>query len=177
MAADRTDRLRLRDLPLPEREAAVPVLKEGFVGVYRWHAKRTLREVRVVRAAEIDGALAGLAMLERLAPEVGYVYYVAVGLRYRRQGVGAALLDDAVARFRRDGAEVVYAAVEEENLASRRLFESRGFRVVERDEPSFREGGLGARGFRTRMWIVHGELLLGLRVAPPSARGVPSGVR
>ena len=137
------------------------------MGIYRWHAKRTLREVSVVRAAELDGELAGVALLERLAPEVGYVYYVAVGLAHRRQGVGGALLDDAAAGFRRDRAEVVYAAVEEENHASRRLFASRGFRVVGRDEPSFREGGLGAQGFRTRMWVVRGELLLGLRLAPP----------
>ena len=149
------------------RELAIPVLKEGFEGIYRWHAKRTLRSVGTVRAAWTGGQLAGVAMLERLEKEVGYVYYLAVGASYRRSGVGRALLDDALDRFRSDAAQVVYAAIEEENVASQRLFRSRGFRVVARDETNWRDGGLGAQGLRTRMWIVHGEQLFGRRLSEP----------
>ena len=78
----------LVDLPKDGRERAVPVLIDSFVGIYRWHAKRTLREVQVVRGAEIGGALAGIAMLERLVPDVGYVYYIAVASAHRRRGSG-----------------------------------------------------------------------------------------
>lgn len=162
--------LHLTDLLGPDREAAVPVIKEGFEGIYRWHAKRTLRSVSVVRAAWIGPELVGVAMLERLAPGVGYVYYVSVAHARRQQGVGAALLDDALAHFRADGLEVVYAAVEEDNAASLALFRSRGFRVVERRETNYQDGGLGAWGLRSKMWIVSGEVLLGLRLAPSSAR-------
>jgi len=151
------------DLPVESRELAIPVLLEGFVGVYRWHAKRTLREATTVRAAQVGGVLAGVAMLERLVPEVGYVYYVAVGAAFRRRGIGGRLLDDALERFRREGADVVYAAVDEENVASLALFRSRGFRRVERKERGYREGGLGAWGLRSRMWLVSGEVLLGIR--------------
>ena len=45
------------------RELAIPVLKEGFEGIYRWHAKRTLRSVGTVRAAWTGGQLAGVALL------------------------------------------------------------------------------------------------------------------
>ncbi len=160
---------RIHSLEGADRERAVPVLSEGFEGIYRWHAKRTLRTVTTVRAFSVGDHLAGVALLERVAPEAGYVYYIAVGTEDRGRGVGGTLLDDALSRFRAEGTEVVYGAVEEGNLASRRLFESRGFRVVERKEVNYRDGGLGAEGLRSRMWVVRGEDLYGLRIAPHSA--------
>ncbi len=158
--------IRISTLEGDEREAAVPVLKDGFVGIYRWHAKRTLHTVSLVRAAWLGPDLVGVALLERLVPEVGYVYYLSVGAGHRQHGVGHALLDDALEHFRSVGAEVVYAAVEEENEPSLGLFRSRGFRTTERKETSYRDGGLGAWGLRSRMWVVPGEVLLGLRIAP-----------
>jgi ribosomal protein S18 acetylase RimI-like enzyme len=165
----------LIDLPSEARERAVPVLLDSFVGIYRWHAKRTLREVQVVRGAERDGELLGIAMLERLAPEVGYVYYIAVASAHRQEGIGGRLLDDATGRFRREGAQVLYAAVESDNVPSLALFTSRGLRVVERKEPGYQEGGLGAWGLRSRMHLVYGEVLLGRRLEPlPPSGAEPS---
>ena len=163
----------LIDLEGPARERAVPVLVDSFTGIYRWHAKRTLRSIPSVRAVEIDSRVVGVSMLERLVPEVGYVYYIAVAAADRRHGVAGRLLDDALQRFKREGVEVVYAAVREENLASERLFASRGFRATERKERSYQEGGLGAWGLRSRMWVVSGEILMGLRVAPPARHVSP----
>ncbi len=161
------------DLEGAARERALAVLEAGFTGVYRWHAKRTLRHVSWVRAVERDGTVVGVSLLERIVPEVGYVYYIAVLPELRRSGVGSQLLDDALSFFRAQGVEVVYAAVQEGNRASLSLFVSRGFRVTERKELSFREGGLGAWGLRSRMWVVSGEALLGLRLAPPARRSPP----
>jgi ribosomal protein S18 acetylase RimI-like enzyme len=155
-----------------ERESVIPILKESFTGVYRWHAKRTLLTIPRVRAVRVGDDLAGAALLERLVPEAGYVYYIFVGARYRRAGIGGRLLDDALGYFRRSGSRVVYAAVEEDNAASLALFRSREFRTVDRSEPSYREGGLGAQGIRSRMWVVYGELLLGVRLR--SERDEPS---
>jgi ribosomal protein S18 acetylase RimI-like enzyme len=165
--------LRITTLDGDAREQAIPVLKDGFEGIYRWHAKRTLRSVSVVRAAWYGPDLVGVSMLERLVPEVGYVYYLSVSAQHRRQGIGGALLDDALARFRAEGAQVVYGAVEDDNEPSRDLFRSRGFRIVERKETSYRDGGLGAWGLRSRMWLVGGEVLFGLRIsgAPPGPSG------
>lgn len=151
----------------PAREALVPILKESFTGYYRWHAKRQLREVPVVRALRRDGAWWGAAELDRLAPGVGYVYYLFVGRAHRRAGVGAALLDDALDRFRADGASLVYAVAEATNRGSLALFRSRGFRTVRANERSWQEGGLSPRGLRSRMWIVGGEVVLGRRLAAP----------
>jgi ribosomal protein S18 acetylase RimI-like enzyme len=154
------------DLVGPSRERAVPVLLDSFTGIYRWHAKRTLREVSVVRGLELDGELAGVAMLEVLAPTVGYVYYIAVRETARRRGVGGRLLDDSMARFEAQGATILYAAVEEDNAPSIALFLSRGFRPIGRDEKNYQEGGLGAWGLRSRMRLVWGEVLLGRRLGP-----------
>jgi len=157
---------RLVDLVGPERERAVPVIRDGFVGIYRWHAKRTLREVPIVRAVEARGEVVGATLLDLLVPEVGYVYYLMVLSEHRRHGLGGLLLDDALAIFRARAVEVVYGAVQSDNAPSQRLFARRGFREVARKETGWREGGLGAWGLRSRMWIVPGERLLGLRLAP-----------
>lgn len=172
MTAPAGSDLLLTTLEGPARERAVGIIRESFVGYYRWHAKRTLRDVSWVRGAERAGELVGVAMLERFVPEVGYVFYLAVAAAHRREGIGRALLDDALAGFRSMGVEVVYAAAESENRASLSLFGSRGFRTVERREPGWREGGLGAWGLRSRMRLVPGEVLLGRRLAP-GPEGLP----
>ncbi|MGA7923583.1 MAG: GNAT family N-acetyltransferase [Thermoplasmata archaeon] len=156
--------LSLVDLEGEERERAVPLLIEGFVGIYRWHAKRTLRRIGRVRGALREGQLVGVSMLERLAPEVGYVYYLAVGTSHRRLGIGGLLLDDALALFLREGARIAYGAAEEDNTSSLDLFRSRGFREVERRELGYQEGGLGAWGLRSKMMLVSGEVLMGRRL-------------
>lgn len=159
--------LRAVDLVGESRELAIPILIDSFVGIYRWHAKRTLRRVSTVRGAMDGDRLVGVSMLEDLVPGVGYVYYVAVSRAYRKLKVGTFLLDDALERFRSQRFEIVYAAAEEDNAASKALFLSRGFRVVAREEPGYREGGLGAWGLRSKMMVVSGEVLLGLRLNPP----------
>ena len=159
------------DLVGNARERAVPVIRDGFVGIYRWQAKRTLREVPIVRAVEMEGEVVAVSLLDRLVPEVGYVYYIAVLTAHRRRGLGAKLLGDALDRFRQGGAEVVYAAVRSDNQASLNLFEHHGFRSVARKETVWREGGLGAWGLRSRMRLVPGETLLGLRLRAPGMPG------
>jgi ribosomal protein S18 acetylase RimI-like enzyme len=161
---------RLLDLIGKARASAEPILKESFTGYYRWHAKRTLHEITTARGAKIDGALVGVALTERLVPQVGYVYYVFVGTAHRRQGIGALLLDDALSRFRRDRVAVVYSVAESEHGPSYELLCSRGFRPVARKELGWAEGGLGAWGLRSRMRIIGGEVLLGRRLEEPEAR-------
>jgi ribosomal protein S18 acetylase RimI-like enzyme len=167
----------LVDLVGEDRERAIPVLKDGFTGIYRWHAKRTLRTATWVRAAVLRGEVVAVSVLERLDPDVGYVYYLSIAQSHRRAGLGGRLLDDALAIFRREGATVVYGAAEEENAPSIALFRSRGFRPVERKELGFREGGLGAWGLRSRMTLVGGEVLFGVRLSPREPTGNPSAAR
>lgn len=158
--------VELIELVGDQRERAIPVLKDGFEGIYRWHAKRTLRGATWVRAALQQNEIVAVSILERLDPEVGYVYYLSTSRNHRREGLGGVMLDDALDLFRRERTTVAFGAAEEDNLASQALFRSRGFRVVERKELGFREGGLGAWGLRSRMTLVGGEVLMGLRLSP-----------
>ena len=162
----------LVDLRGESRQRAVPVLLDCFTGVYRWHAKRTLREVSTVRAALVDERVVGLTMLETLAPEVGYVYYVAVERAHRGRGIAGQLLDDALTRFRNEGRAVVYVATEEGNVPMSRALERRGFRRVATHELGYAEGGLGAWGLRSRMTLVSGEVLMGLRLRAHRSVGI-----
>jgi ribosomal protein S18 acetylase RimI-like enzyme len=163
-------RIRLRGLSGSARSGVLPILKESFTGYYRWHAKRTLLEIERVQVATLNRTIAGAALLERLVPEVGYISYIFVGSGFRRRGVGAALFDDAIRKFRRQRVLVVYAVAEPENRASIALIRSRGFRRTERKETSWKEGGLGAWGLRSRMRIIGDEVLFGLRLDTPIGR-------
>ena len=164
--------VELVDLEGTGRERAIPVIRDGFVGIYRWHAKRTLREVPTVRAVQLGGEVVAVSLLDRLVPEVGYVYYISVKTAHRGTGLGSRLLDDALERFRTRGVQVVFAAVQSDNVPSLRLFERRGFRPVERRETVWKQGGLGAWGLRSRMRLVPGERLLGLRLRGPDPGSV-----
>lgn len=154
----------IHDMIGPERDLAIPIVKEGFVGIYRWHAKRTLRSIERVRGLWLSGKLAGVSMLVMLTPEVGYVYYIAVGKEYRRRGIGGMLVDDAIACFKKAGARIIYAAAEDDNAPSLALMVSRGLRVIEREEMNYKDGGLGAWGLRSRMMLVSGEVLMGKKL-------------
>jgi ribosomal protein S18 acetylase RimI-like enzyme len=161
------------DLDTSGRERAVPVIIDSFEGIYRWHAKRTLHRIPIVRGAVAGDNIVGVSMLERLTPEVGYVYYLAVRKAYRKRGLGHALLDDALTLFQRTGATIAYAAAEEDNAPSLALFRSRGFRLIARDELNYQYGGLGAWGLRSRMMLVSGEVLLGRRLESEEPTGGP----
>ena len=91
----------------------------------------------------------------------GGANYVAVPPRFRRQGIGGRLLDDAVSHLGRQGARHVYASVEQDNLESRLLFESRGFQKVQRSEMTERYGRMRALLMYREMMVVPGELLMG----------------
>ncbi len=171
----------LSDLPIAEREVAVPLVLDAFTGIYRWHAKRTLRDVARVRVARLAGREVGLAMLDPLVPEVGYLYYLIVLREFQGRGIGGRLVDDALDRFREDGRSVVYVATGLDNAPMVRLLQARGFRTVGRTETGYREGGLGAWGLRSRMRIVPGEVLFGLRFTvgapPPGGTGPAATVK
>jgi ribosomal protein S18 acetylase RimI-like enzyme len=86
--------------------------------------------------AEIDGAVAGLAMvLTRVPPEAldeppgayAVVAELVVRAGYRRQGLGAALLRAAEAAARDAGASELRIGVLSGNRAARRLYRRAGF--------------------------------------------------
>ncbi len=122
--------LHIELVPTGARESLTVLLEQSFTGMYRWHAKRTLRSVRWVRRASIGGADVGLVMCTMLETGSGYIPYVAVSPSQRGQGIGGALLDDALHLLRSEAAREVFACVRPDNIPSIRLFGSRGFAVT-----------------------------------------------
>jgi ribosomal protein S18 acetylase RimI-like enzyme len=148
-----------------ERARLLPILEESFEGLYLWHARRTLQSIGVVLAAMTgDGEDVGLVMLKLLARGAGYVYYVAVMPRFRRQGIGGRLLDEALSRLASLGVVDVYASVEEENAESKALFASRGFVRLRGSEMYERYGRIRALLMYREMTVVPGEVVLGKRL-------------
>jgi ribosomal protein S18 acetylase RimI-like enzyme len=154
-----SDGLTIVDVSTDERDSLDTILVESFKGLYLWHARRTLREIELVRAARIDGEYAGLAMLKRLDDEVGYIYYIAVAQRHRRKGVGGQLLRDALSHFSSIGSKEAYASIEEDNVESAALFGSMGFRKTSYEELSMKYGKIRALDMYRRMLVVPGETL------------------
>lgn len=160
-----SDQVEIVDVPKGERERLLPILEESFEGLYLWHARRTLRNIELVRAARTpEGDELGLIMLKALDAGAGYVYYVAVPRRSRRRGIGGRLLDDGVSRLAGRGAREIYASVEEDNLESNALFGSRGFEKVDVSEMMERYGRVRALLMYREMMVVPGELLLSKRL-------------
>lgn len=158
--------LQIFSVPKQERFKYEWILGEGFSGLYLWHARRLLYSDEEVRGALLDGSPAGLTILKRIEPNIGYVYYIAVARRFRHMGVGGALLDDAIALFAAESRKEVYASIEEHNAESIRLFVSRGFRPTGFDELKNRYGAIRAAKIWAEMLVVPGETLYALELGP-----------
>jgi ribosomal protein S18 acetylase RimI-like enzyme len=150
-----------------EREDLVPLLEESFEGIYLWHARRTLKDIEVVKVAtDADKNKLGLVMLKDLDKALGYVYYVAVARNFRLKGVGGKLLDYSLDYFFHRGKQEVLSSVEEDNYPSIELFRSRGFEEITMKELSKRYGRMRANYLRMKMWVVPGEQIWARKVSP-----------
>jgi len=79
---------------------------------------------------EDAGGLAGVVLCERWEEGVGYVDYLAVAARARRQGLGRAMLLHGLAALRAAGLAVAELSVQGENASATHLYESVGMRPV-----------------------------------------------
>ena len=82
-------------------------------------------------AANPEGVVAGYVIAVAVADEAE-ILNLAVRPSDRGKGLGAALLDRAIAAVRDRGAEQIYLEVRESNEAARALYGSRGFDEVSR---------------------------------------------
>jgi len=89
---------------------------------------------RIILARGEEGALMGFVCLWVILDEA-HILNVAVKKRYRRQGIGRALVLEALRRARELGARMADLEVRSRNTAALRLYEGLGFRLV-----GFRKG-------------------------------------
>jgi ribosomal protein S18 acetylase RimI-like enzyme len=149
--------MKIEEVPVDGRRSLRPVLDESFTGLYRWHARRTLRSVAQVRKATRDGALLGFTMSTMVGKDIGCIYYAAVTTSARAQGVGGALLDDALQRLRADGAREFFACARSKNEPAVRLLQSRNFARTSFHEVAFAKGFAATVRLWVRMVVVPGE--------------------
>lgn len=121
--------------------------------------------------ADTNGRVAGYAITVAVAEECELLN-IAVDPDFRGQGIGAALLDSAMARCQRSGATEIWLEVRASNAAARALYASRGFTeqgVRKRYYHAPREDALVLRAdLRT---------FVGSELVTEVASGFPAGVR
>lgn len=76
--------------------------------------------------AIVDGLIAGYCGCYGVAGE-GYIYNVAVGKNYRRQGIGFRLLQDLIEAAKSRGIESLTLEVRKSNLPAIKLYKKLGF--------------------------------------------------
>jgi ribosomal protein S18 acetylase RimI-like enzyme len=137
------------------------ILEESFEGWYLRHSMMKLRECNeVLVACNKDAQPVGLAILEKLQMKAGYIFYIAVARYGRGAGVGSRLLDEALKYFNEVRFTRVFAAVEQENIPSLKLFMSKGFTKTGFGELVKTYGFLTAISMYRQMVVVPGEILL-----------------
>src|SRR5438876_5232279 len=156
------ENLAVIDVPKGKRLGLEWILEESFEGWYLMHSKRTLRDIKLVRAAMSSGKVVGLVMLKTLVESVGYVYYIAVAKASRKRGIGKLLLEDTMRYFKASSVEEVFASVEEDNEPSEALFASEGFTRTSFSEVSKKHGSLHKFIMYRAMLVVRCEVLLSM---------------
>jgi len=93
---------------------------------------------KMMTVSESDDTVTGY-LAARHAANMGEILNVAVHLDHRRQGIGWALVEDALWRFAGDGVGLVFLEVRESNAAAQKLYEKMGFEAVGRRSGYYRE--------------------------------------
>jgi ribosomal protein S18 acetylase RimI-like enzyme len=88
----------------------------------------TATPVRRFRLARSGGPILGYAVTGRSGPR-GYLQRLAVDPDHHRQGIGTALVADALSWLRRTGAQVAVVNTQDENQGALSLYERCGFEV------------------------------------------------
>jgi ribosomal-protein-alanine N-acetyltransferase len=92
---------------------------------------------RMATATDAEGAVIGYCIMLQAADEAEIVNIATVPWR-QRQGIGAQLLDDALAAAAVAGVVAMFLEVRESNRAARALYASRGFVAVGRRRSYYR---------------------------------------
>ncbi len=89
-------------------------------------AKKMQRDPDLFLVSEIDREIAG-TVIGGFDGRRGMVYHLAVASKYRRQGIGEALMEELESRLRAKGCLKCYLLVLRENEGAMRFYEQRGW--------------------------------------------------
>jgi len=162
--------VRIRDGTPADIDALRRIAQASFEGLYAFFAVRGVRGAWPFLIAEADGISAGFLVGRWFdgTPPIGYVYFVAVDSKLRRQGFARTLVVESLNRFAKRGATRVFAAVTEANDASLGLFGSLGFEKAPR-RALWRWYGWRGLSVELRMVLAPHEALLVRFIGPSSS--------
>ncbi len=92
--------------------------------------KKLQRDPDLFLIAEIDGELIG-SVLGGFDGRRGMVYHLAVDKRYRKQGLGAILMDELEKRLKSKGCLRSYLLVTKDNLNAIHFYQELGWEVMD----------------------------------------------
>lgn len=90
--------------------------------------------------AEEEGEIAGFLIATREAQNAAHIVTIDVVERWRRRGVGSALMDAAEQWAQERKLLLVYLETAENNLAAQRFYEARGYRKADRVANYYSDG-------------------------------------
>jgi ribosomal protein S18 acetylase RimI-like enzyme len=113
--------------------APVRVLFEQERDVTEYALETLVRDDLIAWVAESEGRIVGAVLTHLMHPENrGAVDELLVARSHRASGLGRRLMDEAEGHYRALGAVGMRLTVREGNASAERLYESLGYRVVQR---------------------------------------------
>lgn len=127
-------RLSVREAKREDLRSILEIINKSFNEWDKHWAIQGLNYTKVFIAETEERNLAGFAetyvtKIERVG-KIGVIYYMAVKPEYRHKGVGKSLISKAEEYFRLRKAIFSTASTKYENIASRMLFKSMGYREL-----------------------------------------------
>lgn len=141
--------LSIRSLTLADADAIEPMERELF-GSDAWPRAVIEDELghplSYYRGIEHDGALIAYAGLRAMLENAGQgdIQTIAVWPQHRKQGVGRRLLRDLIDESQRRGVRDLFLEVRADNAVAIALYESEGFREIDRRAGYYQPDGVDA---------------------------------
>ncbi|OYT53525.1 MAG: hypothetical protein B6U76_08410 [Desulfurococcales archaeon ex4484_217_2] len=108
------------------------LVKEVFNNYDTTYVLKALGHVRTY-VAKYTGKIVGFAetyMTRINNTKAGVIYYIGVHPKFRKKGVGKALVNYAIDYFRKHGAKIVLASTRTWNIEARKFFKNLGFEEI-----------------------------------------------
>ncbi len=129
--SENLDRILIRRMNEDDIRSVVKIEQASFP--LPWSENSFMRELHKTRSipkvAELDNVVVGYVCIDYVMDE-GHILNLAVHSAYRKRGIAAALVEDAVEELKLKGCRAVYLEVRASNHAARKLYGNIGFSVI-----------------------------------------------
>ncbi len=121
-------RMNNNDMPQVEQ-----IIKLSFGRFFRIFASESLQDEGQVLVSEKESRIVGFAKLTEFClrdTKYGCILWIATHPQFRREGLAAGILNEALQLLRQQNVRAVFASVSRRNSASLKLFNVQGFKKM-----------------------------------------------